>query len=211
MLSPAPLPPVPLLLWAWGAHLVKNCLIPGEFPPCPLMALIGRIRQCHSVLTAPSWCEERDRHWLLFTGSLNNATRWIRGVFPLTLWKLEGVLGLCCMYCFYFIHSQLRVSLISLSPTVFNSSLSHHRKVWQELSSLIYLFLCAVLPLLLILYLPLSLSFSPLLLSDGWLCSRSAGWHRACLEQYVPIKSTLSHCFLKLNWVLLSSLFVEIA
>lgn len=155
------------------------------------------------------WGEEKDRDWLLFTGSLSNkleaSFHWLW-----ESWTASWACAVCTVFILHTVSSE-PPSYLFLPQCSTPLSLSHHRKVWQELSSLICLFPCAVLPLLLILYLPLSLSFSPLLLSDGWLCSRSAGWHRACLEQYVPIKFTLSHCFLKLNWVLLSSLFVEIA
>lgn len=111
------------------------------------------------------------------------------------------------MYCFLF-YTQPAQSLPHISFSLSAQLLSLITAKSDRNFPLICLFLCALLPLLLILYLPLSLSFPPLLLSDGWLCSRSAGWHRACLEQYVPIKFTLSHCFLKLNGILLSCLFV---
>lgn len=114
------------------------------------------------------------------------------------------------MYCFLF-YTQPAQSLPHISFSLSAQLLSLITAKSDRNFPLICLFLCALLPLLLILYLPLSLSFPPLLLSDGWLCSRSAGWHRACLEQYVPIKFILSHCFLKLNGILLSCLFVEIA
>lgn len=139
---------------AWGAPmwLKAICLIPGNPFHSYLMTLLSKDQTESFCVWQPLPIVKPRRrkgqrlffiYWRLEAmppEKLEESFRWL-----CESWIASWTCAACIVF-FYFIHSQLRVSLISLSPTVLNSSLSSQKSLTGTFLSYLPLSLCSPPP-----------------------------------------------------------------